>query len=373
LDEFNVKPSSRQQFGEFGLRNTALNAYGKGAKDDYGKSNIMVYANERDLTTTRVYQGNVQSLIKAVVAPLLDVMKISKKEHGIDNPRHFGNMNVQVPEKPTIYDPNDVARTTIKETLIHDELGMGTVTGPKRLIVYDPEEIAKRTMRETLDAMEYELNIGGGAKRGQVYDPDDKARTTMKETLVEETHDANIDRLEGLGTYINDYIAKNTQKQFVSDNDYYGVANRQNADAYKTTKYDAKNTQKQFISDHDYYGTAASAYQKKETSKEYIENAVIKDRKEKTLYGREPTRSSTKVAVNSEMVSIDIKKPDCDAFAQRETLNADRQAQTSVIPTFEQVNITKDRKLQNIPDDRLDPSLLQAFNDNPYTQSLYSF
>jgi hypothetical protein len=373
LDEYNVKPSARQQFGEFGLRNTALNTYGKGSKDDYGKSTIMVYANERDLTTTRVYQGNVQSLIKAIVAPLQDVMRISKKEHGIDNPRHFGNMNVQVPDKPTMYDPNDVARTTIKETLIHDEMGMGTVTGPKRLVVYDPEEIAKRTLRETLERMDYEMNVNGGARRGTVYDPDDKARTTMKETLVEETHEGNIDRLEGLGTYINDYIARNTQKQFVSDNDYYGVANRQNADAYKTTKYDAKNTQKQFISDNDYYGTAASAYQKKEMSKEYIDNAVIRDRKEQTLYGREPTRSGAKVAVNGDMVSIDVKKPQCDYLAQRETLNADRQIQASVIPALEQINLTKDRKLQNTPDDRLDPSLLNAFNNNPYTQPLYSF
>jgi hypothetical protein len=372
LDEPNVKPTSRQQFGEFGLRNTALNKYGKGSKDDYGKSTIMVYANERDLTSTRVYQGNVQSLIKAIIAPIQDVIRISKKEHGIDNPRHFGNMNVQVPDKPTMYDPNDVARTTIKETLIHDEMGMGTVTGPKRLIVYDPEEIAKRTHRETLERMEYEMNINGGQRKGQVYDPDDKARTTMKETLVEETHDANIDRLEGMGTYINDYIAKNTQKQFVSDNDYYGTATRQNADAYKTTEYNAKNTQKQFISDRDYYGTAASAYQKKQMSKEYIDNAIIRDRKEQTLYGREPTKTGVKVAVDGDMVNVNIKKPDCDIVAQRETLNADRQT-GSTIPTMDFVNFTKDRKLQNTPDDRLDPTLLQALHDNPYTKMLYAF
>ncbi len=373
LDEFNVKPTSRQQFGEFGLRNTALNKYGKGAKDDYGKSTIMVYANERDLTTTRVYQGNVQSLIKAIIAPLQDVMRISKKEHGIDNPRHFGNMNVQVPEKPTMYDPNDIARTTIKETLLHDEMGMGTVTGPKRLSVYDPEEIAKRTLRETLDRMDYETNLFGGAYRGQVYNPDETARTTMKETLVEETHEANIDRLEGMGTYVNDYFARNTQKQFISDNDYYGVANRQNADAYKTTKYDARNTQKQFTSDNDYYGTASSAYEKKQMSKEYIENAVISDRKEQILYGREPTKSGTKVAVNGDMLNVDFKRPQSDFVAQRETLNVDRQIQGNVIPTTDNINFTKDRKLQNTPDNRLDPSLLQAFNNNPYTQPLSSY
>ena len=270
-----------------------------------------------------------------------------------------------------MYDPNDIARTTIKETLIHDELGMGTVTGPKRLSVYDPEEIAKRTLRETLERMDYEMNVNGGTRKGRVYDPDDKARTTMKETLVEETHDGNIDRLEGLGTYVNEYIARNTQKQFTSDYDYFGVATRQNADAYKTTKYEAKSTQKQFVSDNDYYGTASSAYEKKQMSKEYIDNAVIRDRKEQTLHGREPTKTGVKVAVNGDMVNLDVKKPECDFLTQRETMNADRQTR-SAIPTLEQINFTKDRKLANNPNDRLDPSLLKPLKENPYTQSLYS-
>lgn len=105
LDEENVKPTSRQQLDEFGIRNTALNNYGKGSGDDYGKSKILVYNNERDITTTRVYQGNVTSIIKAITAPIEDIMRINKKEHAVDNARHFGNMSVQIPDKPTLYDP----------------------------------------------------------------------------------------------------------------------------------------------------------------------------------------------------------------------------------------------------------------------------
>ena len=371
LDEENVKPTSRQQLKEFGLRNTALNSYGKSDKDDYGKSKILVYNNERDVTTTRVYQGNVTSLIKSIVAPLQDVMRINKKEHTVDNARHFGNMNVQVPDKPTMYDPNDIARTTIKETLLHDEMGTGIVTGPKKLIVYDPDEIAKKTIRETLERMDYEMNVGANVARGIVYDDEDMARTTMKETLVEETHEGNINRLEGLGAYVNDYIARNTQKQFVSDNDYIGGANYENGDAYKTTKYEAKNVQKQFLSDNDYYGVSGSAYNKKAKSMEDIENAVITERKEVTLFGREPTQEGKKIANGGECINLGIRKVECDTSSVRATGNADRIVSQQVQDRRD-INFTRDKSYQGIPDNRLDPTLLKPFMENPYTQSLTS-
>jgi hypothetical protein len=338
VPEFNVKTTGRQGMKDFGVRNVAMDTYGTGEKHDYGKSKILVYSNERDITTTRVHQGNLQSLVKAIVAPLQDVLRVNKKEHAVDNPRHFGNMSVQIPDKPTIYDPNDVARTTIKETLIHDEMGMGTVTGPKKLAVYDPDEIAKKTLRETLESMDYEMNVAPNVPKGVVYDPEDGPRTTMKETLVTETHEGNIDRLEGMGDYVNDYVARNTQKQFYSDNDYYGVS--------------------------------ASAYNKKEMSKQDIANAVISERKEVTLFGREPTKEGKKVANGSECISMAHKKMECDMTAVRATANQDRIGQ--LIPDLSQLNITKDKSHYQVPDNRLDPSLLNAFNENPYTQSLQS-
>jgi hypothetical protein len=333
-----VKATNRQSMKDTGVRNAALDTYGTGSKHDYGKSKILVYSNERDITTTRVYQGNLQSLVKAIVAPIQDVLRVNKKEHAIDNPRHFGNMSVQIPDKPTIYDPNDVARTTIKETLLHDEMGMGTVTGPKKLAVYDPEEIAKRTLRETLESMDYEMNVAPNVPKGVVYDPEDGPKTTMKETTISETQ-GNIDRLEGLGDYVNDYIARNTQKQFFSDNDYYGVS--------------------------------TSSYNKKEVSKEAIDNAVISERKEVTLFNREPTKEGKKVANGGECISLAHKKMECDITAVRATGNADRIV-GQLIPDITQLNITKDKSFYQTPDERLDPTLLNAFHENPYTQSLQS-
>jgi hypothetical protein len=369
LHEENIKRTSRQQFKDFGVRNSALDKYGKGERDDYGKSKILVYNNERDITTTRVYQGNVTSLIKAIVAPVQDAIKISKKQHAVNNPRQYGNMNSQIPTKLTIYDPNDIARTTIKETLIHDDHA-GVLTGPKRLVMYDPDEVAKTTGRETLDSMDYDLNIGSIVPKATVYDPDDKLKTTMKETLIDEERNGNIDRLDGMGTYVNDFLAKHTQKQFISDNDYYGVAARENGD-YKTTEYNAKNTQKEFISDNDYYGTAGSVLEKRPVSKAATDNATIFDRKETILHGREPTQTGVKIAVGGDEVNMLIRKNECDQIATRENLNQTRVIETQ-IPQMSDIHITKDKKYYNEPNDRLDPSLLKAFHENPFTQSLHS-
>lgn len=467
----NVQKTNRHAFKNFGVRNASLADYGTGSKDDYGKSKIMVYSNERDLTSTKVYQGNVTSLIKALVAPLQDMMRITRKEGAVDNPRHFGNMAPQFPDKPTVYDPsdvarttikettlgevalgnlkghekltvhdpddlarttikettlgevalgnlkgnekltvydpndvarttikettlgevalgnlkgnekltvydpNDVARTTIKETLIHDEMGKGTVTGPKQLYVYDPDVVAKKTLRETLERMDYEMNMSAKVYKSKVYDPDDKARTTMKELTEALGRDGNLGVKERTGVYISDgYDAKNTQKQFLSDSDYYGIAGlgvKADGDGYLNENFDMKLTQKQFLSDIEYYGQAEASTDKKQMSYDDMMNARIRPNKEVTLFGRDPTQQGAKVANGAECLNVKFKVPACDIASARETANMDRLPKT--ISSLNDNTLTKEKKLYDqIDDDRLDPSILKAFLENPYTKPLDS-
>lgn len=433
-----VQPSSRHGLKPFGIMNPTLADYGTGEKDDFGKSKIVVFNNERDITTTRVYQGNVTSMIKAIVAPIQDMLKISRKEGAVDNPRHFGNVAPQFPDKPTIndpndvarttikettihesaltnlkghekhtvhdpndtarttikettihestmlnlkgnekltvYDPNDIARTTIKETTIHDDMGAGTVTGPRQLYVYDPDEIAKKTLRETLERMDYELNLRGGALKGTVYDPEDKARTTMKELTELLGRDGNVGVRERTGAYISDGVeAKNTQKQFLSDMDYYGIAARgstADGDGYQLEEYDMKLTHKQFLSD-EYYGGAEASTDKRQMSYDDKMNARIRSQKESTLHGREPTKEGAKVSNGAECLNVKFKDNKCDVLSARDTNNSDRVYNN--IPTLNDITLTKSKKdYERIEDDRLDPSLLRAFLENPYTQPLNS-
>lgn len=430
-----VRGTTKDQYGEYGLRNPALQNYGKGEKDDHGKSTIMVFANERDVTTTRVHQGNLTTLVKALIAPVEDLFRDTKKDEFVDNPRHFGNMNPQIPDKPavydpndvarttikettvhetvngnlkghekitvhdpndvartttkettihesmngnlkgreklTIYDPNDIARTTIKETLIHDDMGTGTITGPKQLFVYDPDEVAKATIRETLERMDYEMNLAGGAKKSTVYDPDDAARTTMRETTEDRTRDGNIDRVEGMGDYATtDYSAKNTQKQFLSDKDYIGVATRTLNEGYQTNEFEAKNTQKQFLSDKDYIG-GAEAKDKKQKSYEDMYNAYISVSQESLLENRDPTQTGAKNFLTQECINMSHRKQVCDNVSTRETQNIGKVNATKYGGVTE-TGITRQKKEYGTTNDRLDPSLLKAYMENPYTHPLNS-
>lgn len=495
----NVRQTSKSQLGEYGIRNASLQQQGKGDKHDYGKSKIIVYANERDLTTTRVQQGNLTSLVKAIIAPVQDLFKTTKKDEFVDNPRHFGNVNPQLPDKPvvydpndvakttikettihesingnlrgtnksiaydpsdiartttkettihesvngnlkgsekaivhdpndiartttkettihesingnlrghskitvhdpndiartttkettihdsingnlkgnskiTVYDPNDIARTTIKETLIHDEIGKGTVTGPKQLFVYDPDVVAKRTIRETVDRMDYELNLGGMISKPTLYDPDDHTRTTMKETLIDNNRDGNIDGMEGTGDYkTTNFDPRNTQKQFISDNDYYGGATRDKGEGYQTNEYTAKKTQKQFTSDHEYFGHAEAGRDKKAMSYEDMYNAYISSNQETLIKGRDPTKTGKKEYITSDCISITHKKQECDLVNGRITGNIDK-INSSEYSKPEEGGITRMKK-EYSQDDRLDPSILKAYLDNPYTKPLDS-
>ena len=370
---------------------------GQGARDDMGKSSIQIYANGRDVTTTKVYQGNVSSMVKALTAPLLDIMKPNKAACPsiVFNPREGGNIhgpsrtriydpddvarttlkeglvdqsqvnnfagpvrppvytsdvmrttikettldtelnNLKGPVRSVIYDPSDVMRTTIKETTLDTELN--NLKGPVRSVIYDPNDIARTTVRETLIEEAQGANIAAHTHRGQVYldeeartttretldeqdggsiqlsvpgtiarDPNDVARNTLKETLVDAERDFNnpnaLERRRGAYT-TTEYDARQTQKETLSDGDYYGHARRDVGEGYSTAPTDLRPSDKAQLSDGDYYGVAQSQ-SSKPTSHEEYENAKTNDTRELMLEDREPTATGVKVSAGSDEAGL---------------------------------------------------------------------
>ena len=157
---------------------------------DYGKESIKLPDNERDITQKRTHTSNFVSLIKALSAPISDIIKSTRKENFIGNPRPAGNFSAPTPKKITAYDPNDLPKTTIKETNIHNDRD-GNIGGIQKQITYDPNDVTRTTLKET----NIHNNRDGhlvGAKKITVYDPNDIARTTLKETNIHNNHDGNI-------------------------------------------------------------------------------------------------------------------------------------------------------------------------------------
>ena len=94
-------------------------AYRQGANGaneaDYGYSSKMQYQNNRSTTGNETYFGSFGGAIGAVVAPLLDALRPSRRENTIGSLRPYQNPGTTV-SNSYIFNPADKVRTTIKET-----------------------------------------------------------------------------------------------------------------------------------------------------------------------------------------------------------------------------------------------------------------
>jgi len=364
-----LQPTKKKILDKFDVRNVDIDYQGKGKEFDHGRKNILVYNNERDVTSTRTYEGNLTTYVKSIIAPVQDIFKVTTKEYTIANAREFGQMQTSFPNKQTTYDPNDVARTTIKETNIHDTR-TGDVVGEKKSIVYDPDDVTRTTLKETLPSYDNVINMKGGAKKQTIYDPDDVTKTTIRETTENNDHHGNITTLEGAGGYeTNDMDAPNTNRQFTSDKEYMGTGPyKEHRNGYLNKNVEAEPTQKQFLSDNEHFGAATSS-DKKQMSYIDIYNATINEVKEELLKSRKPTKNNVKISSGGDTLNMESNKHDCERESTRNTNNIERITNEPVTTDF--LNLTQNKfDVDDRCDDRLDPDILKAFHENPYTKPL---
>lgn len=356
-----VKEPSRQQFEDFGVRNAIVDAVGAGESFDHGKGAINLPAQERDLTNQKTYEGNLTSLVKSLTAPLVDMVRTSKKEYLVQHPRTFGGMQPQAPSKLTVKDPNDVARTTIKETNIHDTWD-GVLTGPKKITVYDPDDVLRTTTRNTLSDVSNDTNLKGPT-RSKANNPDEKLRTTLKETVGEGSHFGAIGNQESGGAYMTTSAeAPATQKEFLSDNDYFGGVSLSMNDGYKVAVKEVPQTQKEFLALNEYMGIAGGDV--KPTSYEEFFNAEINVLKEGTLVGRAPASQGAKVGVNADEITVSTKKLDYD-YMSSGYQNVERAYMPGKDAT-DSINQTRNKARIEEENVRFDTCVLSGLKSNPY-------
>lgn len=133
-------PMVHQQDG-YGYRNADGSNYGTSNTDaehnDYGRAGVHFYTNQRNVTSERG-QG------------------LNLKPAGI-------------PGAMTVYDPSEVARTTIRETTaMNDYAGIaGPSGGAQKLTVYDPTDITRVTTRNTMAEPDRAMNVSRAGMPGQ--------------------------------------------------------------------------------------------------------------------------------------------------------------------------------------------------------------
>ena len=387
--------------------NDSANQSGVG---DYGKTSIENKKNERQVTGVRTHTTNLVSYVKALITPVQDMFRQTRKENFIGNSRPDGTMKAQMPPKMTVYDPDDVARTTMKETSIHNDRE-GNISGPSKLTVYDPDDVARTTIKETNIHNEREGNMSGPKKLTvydpeevarttiketnihhkaphinmspqqpnnlRVYDPNDIPRTTMKETGIHNSHSGNIQHIErsGDGGYSTHNVKmRNTNKQFTSDYEYTGVADgdvgKGGGRGYLAAKYKAKNTHKQFLSNNEYKGSAGF-YNEGPMSYSDHYNARLNPNKEKVARGRAPTEQGAKVAVGEDMINMYHRKIEADQINVREPAE-NRVYQMPPRGNNCGMTNTKDKLPEDMQRSRMNPDILDAYRSNPYTKPLDS-
>jgi hypothetical protein len=158
-----------KQMGSWGYRNANMSDYTNpntdATENDYGKSSIDIRPNERFYTGGRVHATNLKPAEAGDVSlPLQDIAKGSRKE--LMTNWDFLGIASPTSEQPklTIYDPDDVARTTVRETtFVENYMGVNApASAPERLTVYDPDDVARVTVRETTLLQDY-IGIKGSA------------------------------------------------------------------------------------------------------------------------------------------------------------------------------------------------------------------
>jgi hypothetical protein len=134
---------------------------------DFGHDSYTMPHNNR--TSVRAQEmGGVYGIVRAIVAPVIDALRPSRKENVTGNPRQYGNAESTVPAG-TVFNPADRLPTTIKETTLGigsmDHLNInrqGTAVGS-----YGngrTEQVLGSTQRQTT-SVEYLGTSGGAATR----------------------------------------------------------------------------------------------------------------------------------------------------------------------------------------------------------------
>ena len=88
---------------------------GVATESDYGIKSKTAYPNNRSTTKQDEYFGAIGGAFGAAVAPLLDVLRPTRKENAIGTLRPYQNAKTTV-SNSYVYDPEDKPLPTIRET-----------------------------------------------------------------------------------------------------------------------------------------------------------------------------------------------------------------------------------------------------------------
>ena len=104
-----------QQLGQYQITPAYASNKGEANESDYSCQSYKSYTNNRSYSNNNNYYGVVGSAMGASIAPLLDILRPSRKENVIGTLRPYQNAKSTV-DKSYIFNPADTLTPTIRET-----------------------------------------------------------------------------------------------------------------------------------------------------------------------------------------------------------------------------------------------------------------
>jgi hypothetical protein len=299
---------------------------------------------------------------------MMDDSNTNRRALTTKNARLYGALQVVNPPKQTTYEPGDPMRTTLKETIIHDQ-GDGWLRCPEATTSRDPDAIARVTGRETLDdvqgAQGDDGRLSGTASvyKPPVYDPNDVFKTTTRETTERNSHSGNVGTLEDRGSSSAQPSLDQTQRALTQVS-YYGDAARPVADGYRVAELDAPGTNRMVTPTTDYRGGAGPRVPSTPSSRE-VYTRVIGDARERVLRQRSPRGRRETLPAGSDTIHASRRgriDPCLDIQPQRPAYHHQGRAQAHVVPEC----VADTRGGRRVTDTRPDPGILSQLRNNPY-------
>jgi len=204
--------SRRPVLNSTDIINASATGQSKASPNDYGVKGYQTFPNNRSTTKEGTELGGVQGVMKAMFAPLMDVMRPSRKEDVIGSIRPTGNAGSIVSEVP-VFNPADRTKTTIRQMtegkLDGTHLNLERQTSDGYLVTKQQSVDVQRDTTNT----SYIGNAGPHSRNAnQTYDAAYRQRNNPNKTYVNRPNQG--------GTQIfnqNENISIQKQDQYLND------------------------------------------------------------------------------------------------------------------------------------------------------------
>ena len=165
----------------------------KATPQDYGKKGYKAHTNARTFTSERTQLGAAGALVNALTAPLMDMLRPSRKENVIGNMRPMGNASGRagVMNEP-VWNPADTPSHTIREQTENTKhMLMGGTDEANGYMIQKMNAVEQQ--RETTNCQTLNgYSAANGTSRARVVDADYNARLNTNKQVISRVDRYNI-------------------------------------------------------------------------------------------------------------------------------------------------------------------------------------